>query len=138
MRRLLALLGLVGAVSCSSPFEPVELAGIYTVRQIAGNALPLTYVIGERETTLIADSVFLRPDGTGRFGRTLEIEELGTQSTQRITMEFAYSIDGRTLTLHQPDCSTVCDLGLWSIDYHIWNGKLVIGDMIMEKRANAE
>lgn len=141
MRRLLPIVAFAVAASCSSPFEASELAGTYTAYQIRGESLPYTYsIIDAKRITLIADSVILRPDGTGRFGRTSEIvdQKLGTSEIERMTLEFAYTIDGSTLDVHEP-CHTACiDLTPWSMQYLIVGDKLMTGALVLEKQSAAQ
>lgn len=138
MRRLLAVFALVGAASCSSPFEPAELAGTYTATRLAGHALPFTYNAGVKSYYVIADSVILRPDGTGRFGTATEVVdmELDTRTLVRDTREILYSINGSTLVI--TTCNNICATLDYNLKYRIVDGQLIRGDSYWQKRSEIE
>lgn len=140
MRRLLVVLALVGTASCSSPFEPAELAGTYTATRLAGQPLPFTYNVGVESYYVIADSLILRADGTGRFGTAMEVVnlELDTRTMVRNTDEFVYAIDGSTLLVRDASCEICAMIALPADEYRIMDGRLIRGDSYWQKRAAAE
>jgi len=84
---------------CSEPFGPADVAGTY-VMKIAGSAsLPLAMTLPDGAVTVLeADTVVLRPDGTGRrhiVGRYTEPN--GTEHPGNGPVEFTYRMVGSTL-----------------------------------------
>lgn len=129
MRSLCVALALLAA-SCSSPFEPAELAGTYAADLYAGNELPFSYHDGVRTIRVIADSIVLRADGTGSRSGGWEIidEDVTTPPFHHFTEELAYTIRGSTLEVRVL-CPDVCALVLHPpLEYLIIGNALVRDD----------
>ncbi len=142
MRRLLTVLALVGAASCSSPFEPAGLAGTYEASQIAGRAVPFSIHDGERTIHVIADSIILRPDGTGRMGSVVELTDDAPGSptvVQHFTGELVYEIRGSTLEVTDVSCTDICSLALVPpLEYLIVGSSLIRDNSSWQRRADIE
>lgn len=129
MRPFFVALALLAA-SCSSPFEPADLAGSYAADLYAGRAVPFSYHDGERTINVIADSIILHADGTGRRGGTWEVTEddVGTTTLVHFTGDLAYTIRGSTIEVRDL-CAGVCDLAFRPpLEYLIIGNALVRDD----------
>lgn len=67
--RLCCVLVALGAAACSDPLGPGDVAGIYALRSAGGQSLPATVTIGSFSFVILADTLHLRPDGSGRHAR---------------------------------------------------------------------
>ena len=70
-----ALLAIVLLAGCGEPLGPEDVAGTYVLRSIAGEPLPaVSLASGDGTFRIVADTLRLRADGTGRRLTTAEIE----------------------------------------------------------------
>jgi hypothetical protein len=70
-----ALLATVLLAGCGEPLGPEDVAGTYVLRSVAGELLPAVAVASDDATfRIVADTLRLRADGTGRRLTTTEIE----------------------------------------------------------------
>jgi hypothetical protein len=97
---LASLVGaVVGFVGCGSDAAAPEIAQAYVLRSVAGDPLPAVFRDGDFTTLhLLADTLFLRTDGTGYEVRLQELVDKSDGSTNRYTSEnnLEYTLqDGR-------------------------------------------
>jgi len=83
---LVLLVGTAGGlVACSEAAGP-EYAEVHVLRSVAGDPLPAVYRDGDFATLhILADTLFLANDGTGREVRLSETVDKGDGSTNRYT-----------------------------------------------------
>ena len=93
----------LGAVSCSHDVTAVQPGDRYVLRSVAGQTLPALVQQNVNFTSrVVADTIVLRPDGTGtmtielRFGGSPAPEESG--QTERL--EFIWTVSGNTMTIN--------------------------------------
>ncbi len=86
--RLLLWSGLIGAlIACGEPAGP-STGEIYVLRSIDGDALPALFRDGDFATlSIIADTLFLAADGTGREVQLLEMVSRADGSSHTYTSD---------------------------------------------------
>lgn len=76
-----------GLPSCAESTEP-EVAEAYVLRSVAGEQLPAVFLDGDFATLrILADTLFLKEDGTGYEARLSEMVDKADGSTNRYSSE---------------------------------------------------
>lgn len=76
-----------GLASCGESTEP-EVADAYVLRSVAGDQLPAVFLDGDFATLrILADTLFLKEDGTGYEARLSEMVDKADGSTNRYSSE---------------------------------------------------
>ena len=127
IRSLLAavLLGLTGATACSDPLGPRDLTGTYVVTDLGS--------LITRDHRVIADTIFLYPDGTGSKREYVEIYAPNPAQQRFMSSDswLEYRIEGSRLIVQLTSCGQpMCvDLvGISPISYTIKDDGLVSAD----------
>lgn len=104
-RFVLLSIALGAAASCDdSPVSPVSGPGeLFVLRTIDGDALPAPAVVTDGYALeLVADSLLLRPDGTGREVRVGRQTSSGVTEQVREIVDFEYTRVGDSIAVTVP------------------------------------
>lgn len=105
MRTLLLIPAFV-LLGCSSPLAPGDVSGVYLMVQFQGSALPASFTEGDRTIRVLADTVILRSDGTGR---QIMVQETTSQGGAQVEVdswiyEGSYEMHGREVRWPYAPC----------------------------------
>ena len=99
---------LAGTLSCSDALAPPLEGDLYSLQSIAGVSLPARFAqLGPEGENIVADTLALRPDGTGTRRTRYEYPRLEPQSTQS---SFTYTRSGDRIEIRFP-CPDLCTDG---------------------------
>lgn len=84
---------------CSEPFGPADVAGTYVMKMAGSASFPLALALPDGAVTVLeADTLVLRPDGTGRRHTVAGYTEPnGTEHPGSGPVEFTYRMVGSKL-----------------------------------------
>lgn len=110
MRRLL-LIPALALLGCSNPLAPGDVSGVYLMVQFQGSPLPASFTEGDRTISVLADTVILRSDGTGRQIAVWETTSQGGAQVEVASQiyEGRYELRGREVRWAYESCPSGLD-----------------------------
>ncbi len=99
------------AWSCESATAPMLVDGVFVLRTVGGNPVPaVTSVRFGTEFSVLADTVTLRTDSTGRWTSVTAQRNLSSDvsDTTRVVKQFAYDRRGQTVVATGITCGPNC------------------------------
>lgn len=114
-----ALLAL--AAGCDEPTAvPSPTPGTFVLRTVGDEPLPaVTGVALDTEFWVLAETVVLRPDGTGEWRSTTSRRNIGTgvRDTTRTVRRFQHSRNGPVIRASAITCEPLCDALPTTVDF---------------------
>lgn len=107
LARASVVLALLAGISCSEPFAPAELAGVYGLRGARAVSMPTQDTVW-----VVADTIVLRPDRSGVWRTWSQRQAPGSLRAEVVEWEWPleYRVKGRAVGI-VPTCpmNTDCD-----------------------------
>ncbi len=116
--------------SCEQATAPILADGVFVLRTVGAIPIPaVTSVRFGTEYSVLADTVTLRADGSGKWTPTTARRDLstGASDTTRTVMQFAHMRRGATVLATGITCEPICSVSLNELAFQYDDRWLTLG-----------